>query len=269
MPTLADVKLNALFTMLKGEPGTRKSTAALSYPTPQYWFSHDRKMPALILPMKRWGINARDVNYDSYRDYAAMEMKMKQLQTNCSVKTIVVDSITSTGDSINNQTKSLKSGTTKRDGSEAGIRIAGIEVNSLEDYKAEASGFQEIVDILSDIKEHFNVNIILIAHVVGSRSPEEQSQSTHFARIIVTGGKVISAKIPAYCEEVYHFNIHGNVNADKEGEYALKTRHTGGDFARTCLPLPAEIIVGDKPLYDTWIKPAIISLEKEVPVTKL
>ena len=45
MPTMDSVTFfDALYCMFKGEPGTRKSTQALSFPGPQYWFSWDRKM---------------------------------------------------------------------------------------------------------------------------------------------------------------------------------------------------------------------------------
>jgi hypothetical protein len=55
MPTLDNVRVDSLFSMFKGEPGTRKSTAALSYPTPHFWISTDQKMESLVLPAKRWG----------------------------------------------------------------------------------------------------------------------------------------------------------------------------------------------------------------------
>jgi len=255
--------------MFKGEPGTRKSTQALSFPTPQYWFSHDKKMASLLKPMKMWGIDATQVEYDNYSDYTKMEMKLKSLQTNCKAKTIVVDSITSEGDSINSQTIDMISGTKTTDGSDKGGKRGGIEINTIEDYKAEAAAFSETVKILKDIQEHFGVNIILIAHVVGERKPEEKKQSTHFARIIVTGGKVISAKIPAYCDEIYHFNVDANVDLSKEGAYGLVTSHTGDDYARTCLPLDKKIVFNDQPLYKGWIKQAIDKLNGQQPTQNL
>jgi hypothetical protein len=44
MANMNEVNFNSLYCMFKGEPGTRKSTQALSFPGPQYWFSWDRKM---------------------------------------------------------------------------------------------------------------------------------------------------------------------------------------------------------------------------------
>jgi hypothetical protein len=268
MPSLADVKGDALFFMFKGEPGTRKSTQALSFPTPQYWFCHDKHMHSLVLPMKRWGIDAKQIHYDNYTDWAAMEVKLKKFQESCPYKTLIVDSITSQGDSINDQTTTLKGTQQTADKKEASSRkIGGIEVNSLEDYKAEAAAFRDTVAYLKDISQYHKVNVILIAHVVGSR-PNEADNSSYFTRIVVTGGKVISAKIPAYCEEIYHFYVEPNVDTKKEGTYTILTRNNGSDYARTGLPLAQKIEFGDNPLYDKWIKPAIISLEAEKPVQK-
>src|SRR5436309_7318600 len=44
----------------------RKSTCALSYLTPQYWISTDLKMNALTFPMKRWGINPKDIRSEEH-----------------------------------------------------------------------------------------------------------------------------------------------------------------------------------------------------------
>lgn len=268
MPSMESVTSDVLFTLLKGEPGTRKSTAALSYPSPQYWFSTDQKMDALRLPMKNWGINPKDIQFDDYSDYDKMRLKMESFQVNCPFKTIILDSITSIGDNINRQTRKVKSGTVNQSGGEKGKKIGGIVVNSMEDYNAESAAFQEVIALLKDISKFHKVNIVLIAHVIGTRKPDDGNLSTHFSRVIVTGGDRISNKIPAYCTEIYHFNIESNADLSKEGDYSILTRHSGNDFARTSLPLDAKIIFGSKPLYDTYIKPAIDRLDKQISVEK-
>jgi hypothetical protein len=70
MPTLDQASIEVLFSMLKGEPGTRKSTTALSYPKPQYWFLTDQNMEEITLPMKRWGVNPKEIEYDDYTDWS-------------------------------------------------------------------------------------------------------------------------------------------------------------------------------------------------------
>lgn len=257
MPTMNDNKLDSLFTLMKGEFGTRKSTQALSYPSPQYWVSSDKKMGALKIPMKAWGINSTLIEYDDYYDYNEIDKKLSSLVYTCKFKTVILDTITSTADIINLQTRSKKSGTTTKAGDEKGHRVGGIIVNTMEDYKAEASAFQDIIDKLQKIQKYHNANIVLIAHVVGERKNEG---ITTFARIIVTGGKIISAKIPSICQEIYHFNVEPAVDTSKEAEYALMTTHTGDDYARTSLPLARKITFNNQPLYQTYIKPAIEKL---------
>jgi hypothetical protein len=263
MATLNEVKMTSLFTMLKGEPGTRKSTVALSYPTPQYWISTDQKMEALMLPAKKWGVNMREVEFDDYIDWDKPRVKLEHLQVNCSYKTIIVDSITSMGDAMTRQVRKSKA----KDNS--GKVIGGIPVSGFEEFNAESSAFQEMIALLKDIHKFHHVNVILIAHVLGARKDNDANKLTHHSRIIVTGAEKISAKIAAYMTEVYHFNIRPAFEADKEGQYGLMSVHTGNDYARTSLPLPQEILFNDKPLYETWILPAIKKLEEEQPLTKI
>jgi hypothetical protein len=264
MPSLNDTNLNALFTMMKGEPGTRKSTCALSYPTPQYWVSTDMKMEALRLPAGRWGINMRDIHFDDYQDWDKPLAKLVQLQTNCPYKTVIVDSITSIGDAMTSQVKRMKN----TDGS--GKKIGNIPVSGFEEFNAESSGFQEMIAKLKDINKFHNVHIILIAHVVGQRKDNDANKLTHHSRIIVTGAEKISAKIASYVTEAYHFNIESDFNVDSgEGKYGLYTSHTGNDYARTSLPLDRKILFNDQPLYERWIKPAIERQMKEAPTTRI
>jgi len=248
---LSDINWDALLFMLKGEPGTRKSTQALSFPTPQYWFSVDKKMHALAVPAKEWGINRGDIEYDDFSTYDEILSKLRTLTVTCPYKTVIIDSVTSTGDVINNQTISRRK---KSTGSKTAV--GGIEVGEWDDYKAEARAFCEIMDKINDIRNHHGINVILIAHVIGERA-KDTIDTLAQSRIIITGGKTISGKISAYMVEVYNFSIKPAMDADEEGIYGLTTIHTGVDFARTSLGLERRINFRNKPLYATYIKPAI------------
>ena len=260
MPNMNDVGFDALYVMMKGEPGTRKSTQALSFPGPQYWFSWDRKMNGIMLPMKKWGIDPRTINYDDYDDWAKGKQMLEKLQVNCPYKTIVIDSLTSMADMTLRQTMKVKYGVTRQSGQAAGKLVAGIAVNEIEDYNAESSALNELIALTKDIHNFHKVNVILIAHVVKAEYRDTTKKTTHISRQIVTAGKNVAAKIPAYCGEVYHFNIDQGFVEGQGGDYTVLTTHTGDDFARTALELPSKIAFGDKPLYDTWIKPAITKL---------
>lgn len=266
MPTLDQASMDVLFTMLKGEPGTRKSTEALSYPTPQYWVSTDKKMQALTLPMKRWGVNPKEIHYDDYNDWTRPRDYLEKLQVNCPFRTVVVDSITSIGDNMNRET--IKQ---KRSDNTGGKKIGNIYVPGIEEYNAEASAFQELIAILKDIHLFHKVNIILIAHVVGQRNKDNDTNKlTHHSRVIITGGDKISGKIASYMTEVYHFNIEADFNVDSgEGKFGLFTQHTGNDYARTSLPLERKILFNNEPLYERWIKPGIDKLKAEQPIQRI
>lgn len=265
MLTLETVDPEILFALFKGEPGTRKSTQALSFPLPQYWISRDKKMKALHLPAKRWGIDMKQVHYDDYDDHNGPKAMLEKLQISCPYKTIIVDSITSYGDGITSQVKKAKS---KDDG--GGKKIGGIAVDGLEEFNAESAAFRELIALLQDIHHFHKVNIILIAHVVGQRKSDDKNNLTHHSRVIITGGDKIAGKIASYVQEAYHFNVESDFNIDSgTGKYGLFTSHTGNDYARTSLPLPRRIEFNDEPLYDKWIKPAILSLKNEKPVQRL
>ena len=269
MPTMNDVNFDALYCMFKGEPGTRKSTQALSFPGPQYWFSWDRKMNGIYLPMKKWGIDPKTVTYDDYDDWSKAKKKLETFQVECPYKTLVFDSLTSMADMTLRQTVKMKYGVTRSSGQAAGKLIAGIAVNEIEDYNAESAALQELIALTKDINSFHKVNIILVAHVVQAEYRNTTNQTTHISRTIVTAGKKVAPKIPAYCLEVYHFNIDKGIEVGQGGAYTLLTEHTGDDFARSGLGLPNKIEFGDKPLYDTYIKPAITEMKKTyVPTTK-
>lgn len=257
MPNLESVPSDSLFCLFRGEPGTRKSSCALSFPKPIYYFDFDQKMEALHLPSRAWKINPKEVMFDTYMDWNMARGKLEQFQVTCPYKTIVIDSITSCADAINRQTLKVKGG--KEGG---GKMIASIPVNSIEDFNAEDSALKELVALLKDIRNYHKINVILIAHVI-QKEIKSSDGKTHMSRVIVTAGKGIAQKIPAYCSEIWHFNIKTGFDISKGGQYSLLTVHTGDDMARSSLPLPAEIIFGNDPLYDMYIKPAIEKMKND------
>lgn len=263
MPTLESVPMDGLFCMFKGEPGTRKSTSALSFPTPQFWVSTDRKMQALMLPAKRWGVDMKNVHYEDYEDWDKPFAKLKTFQVNCPFKTIIVDSVTSIGDNMTGQTRKQK----RAEGQ--GKMIGSINVSGLEEYNAESSAFQDLMSTLKDIHGYHKCNIILIAHVVGQRKDDDKNKLTHHSRVIITGGDKIAGKIASYMTEVYHFDVKAGFAETDEGEYGCFTSHTGNDYARTSLPLERRIVFNNQPLYEKWIAPAIIKLKAEKPIERI
>lgn len=248
------------FTLYKGEPGTRKSTQALTYPKPQYWLSYDMKMNALVLPMKHFGIKPSEITYDDYTDWSTAEAKLERFRSEFPYKTLVVDSITSLADMVLRQTVSMKTGTTKS-GNQQGKKIAGISVNEIEDYNAEAAALTTLIALLKDIHKYHKIDVIMIAHVIRTES-KDLTGITNVSRTIVTAGKKPAAKLPAYCDEVYHFGVGSNIDVSRGGDYEILTSHVGDDFARTSLPLPTKITIGNGNLYKEYITPAMKKLKE-------
>lgn len=267
---MEDIDPAVLSVLMKGEPGTRKSTCALSFPKPQFWVSYDFKMESLGIPMRQWKINPKDIEFQNFKDWNSGKKKLEDLQVNPvtadrrRIATLVVDSVTSMGDSVNQQTLQLKQGTSRKSGADAGRIVGGIAVNEVEDYNAEAAAFQELIAILKDIRQTYKINTILIAHILQTETRSLDGK-THMSRTLVTGGKKVAAKIPAYFGEIYHFNIETSLDASKGGQYSCLTTHTGDDFARTSLPLEPKIIFGNEPLYDKYLLPAIKRMKGEGP----
>lgn len=266
MPNLSTIDHNFHYSLFKGEPGVRKSTQALGYPLPQYWFSFDGKMNALGIPMKNWGIDPTMIDYDEYTSWTPARAKLEQLQVNCKYKTIVIDSITSCADYMLRQVLKDKQGKTRASGAQAGKVIGGISVNEIEDFNAESAGLTELIALTKDISKFHKIDVILIAHVIRTEQ-KSLDGSINVSRALVTAGKKPAAKIPAYCDETYHFGVETGMVVGQGGDYNVITSHVGEDFARTSLPLDNKIILkGTAQLYKDFVKPAIDKLSLN-PVT--
>lgn len=253
MPNLEGLDASNLYCMFKGEPGTRKSTQALSFPKPQYWFSWDRKMSGILVPLRNWNMDRKQIDYDDYDNWDKAKFKLEKLATNCPYKTLVIDSLTSCADMALRQTRTGK-GT-------GGKKVGTIPVDGFEEFNAEAAVLNELIALTKDIHIFHKVNVILIAHVIQAEY-KDKNQETYISRTIVTAGKRVAPKIPAYCGEVYHFDmVKGNSITGNSGGYKILTVHTGDDFARTSLDLPREIQFNDEPLYDKYLVPAIAKLK--------
>lgn len=265
MADMTAVDPSLLYIMLKGEPGTRKSTAALSFAElgDMFWFSFDRKMSGLLVPMRKWGIDPKKIQFEDYSDWDKPRQQLEKFIFGCPYKTLVIDSLTSMADMTLHQTLTAKAGLLRKGGKTAGKMVAGIAVNEIEDYNAESAALQELIALTKEIHITYKVNIILIAHVVQAEYRNTLTNETHVSRTIITAGKKVAPKIPAYCGEVYHFDIKKGPVIGEGGQYKLLTENTGDDFARTALDLPREIIFNDKPLYSGWIKPAIDKMKSE------
>lgn len=256
MPNMSEVPNDVHFSLFKGEPGTRKSTQAVTYPGPQYWFSFDGKMNALTIPMKLYGIDPKSIHFDDYKDWDACAKKLHEFKLNCPYKTIVIDSITTCADYMLKQVIGKKTGQTRGSGQQAGKSIGGIPVNEIEDFNAEAAGLTQLITDLKDIQKFHKIDVILIAHVIRKDFKDLQG-NIQVTRTLVTAGKGPAAKIPAYCDEAYHFGLRMSADTSKGGDFTILTANAGDDYARTTLELPKQIEIGTGNLYKDYVLPAI------------
>lgn len=253
---MSTARIDSLYSLFTGTPGTRKSTQALSYPGPQYWFSWDQKMESILLPMRKWSIDPKSISYDNYRDWSSARKKLESFLLTCPFQTIILDSITTLADSSLNQVRGLKTGDNK------GKVIGDIAVNSIEDYNAESAALMEMIALTKQLHSNKKVNIILIAHLIQAEYKQNPNGTANIVRTIVTAGKRVAPKIPAYAGESYHFFLRPSISAAEGGKYSVLTTSTTEDFARTQLDLQSEIEFGDKQLYKEFILPAITKINQ-------
>jgi hypothetical protein len=243
MPNIEDALTKEEFLFLfKGEPSGGKSIAAASFPRP-YIFdmeSRIRSVAAYHYPRGK-----RDLEYDTYtrEDYPKFDKKWDEFVEMSKMKrfpydTVIVDSLTSSADLLLSHVIRLKGLESK------GKKIAGIAVNSIEDYNAENAMLSELVQFLQQIRCKYK---ILIAHVIKTEKTNLNDDSTVVTRQLLTGGKKIAARIPGYFDEIYHFE---QKPVGGRPQFIARTVNSGEDFARTTLKLPKEINFTDNNFYE-------------------
>lgn len=239
---ITDIKpTEKMFATFKGEPGTGKTIAASSWPEP-YIFDVDGRMKPLVTFWKNKD-QINKIEYDTFRSFFRIKDKLKEFRVRCPYKTLVLDSLTSLADAVIRQMIMEKG--------DSGKKVGGQRVASIEDYGGEASGLLEILDTFIEIHLSQGVNVIWTAHVLQTEMKDVSNPgATSYSRSLLTGGKKIAAKLPAYFDEVWHFQVEPSINVADPPSYTVITRHAGSDYAKTSLPLPAKIDFTGKSLYD-------------------
>lgn len=264
-----------IFALFKGDPKTRKSTAAASFPTP-YFIDVDRRIRALI---KAWPNKTFDfIQPTSFNEMHATlsaalknvysketataeaylegvygsrssEPDMDRFKHNFKWETYVLDSLTSIGKMILSLAVQERGGKTK-------LKVAGIEANEIEDYGAEYRGLCMLLDLMAIMPCHR----ILIAHILTKVDTELRKgvgKTTIETRTLVTGGTKIASVIPTYFDEVYHFSFSTPITAEGQSadtHYYALTSSDGMDWASSALPLPQKIDWTGKSFYDELMK---------------
>ena len=233
MPSFDDfIPGKDLKVILKGEPATRKTSAAASFPGTTKWWDADHKIGSLWTP-KQKGLVAAEIDYEEINTYIDLKPKLIQQTKYNPYDNTVIDSLSNL---IDRQLYAW---------SKDGKKITrGIKVNEIEDWLAESTMITELMEIIEEISG----NVFLICHVWKSEQ-EILGSPVRILRQIVTGGKKAAAKLPSKFNEVWHFQSEAGIETETT-EYKCLFENSEIDFARTALGIPRKIDWTDKSFYE-------------------
>jgi len=235
MPSIKDIKIGGKqFNLFIGPPGSGKSIAAASYPSPIFFFDLDKRIDA-VAPMFP---GRADIEYESYGpdDYERLWNKITQIRAgNSPFKTYVLDSLTSLARMAINYSISMRSG--------KGLSKGVIQMTQVDDFNGESRVLSVMMDAFRGT--NFKSNFILTAHLVETSSKKLNEDDVIQQRLL-TGGKTIAAEIPGYFNEIYLFSRR--TGFDSKPKYFMSTVDKGaGINTKTILPLPSELEFTMKP----------------------
>lgn len=255
MPKTSDLQYDkALMCLFTGHPGTRKTSAAASFPGPIYFFDFDGRMK----PVKKMFPEREDIRYDTYQfNYDKMARKMKDLvddptqwtdedeeRSDIPVKTIVVDSLTNLADGLIGYAKKLR-GT-----GSANMKRGVLNLADITDYNYETTGLGDVISFLKTMNEEHKCHVILTAHLLRfeEADPGKGVGVKRISYSLLTAGKKVAAKIPSVFDEHYHFEVEGGWG---EGSKVRAYTDVFGEYsAKTALPLPWTIDFTNRPFYE-------------------
>lgn len=246
-----------LYAVFKGDPGAGKSIAASSWAKAGKvrLLDFDGKFGAIHNFYTNIVKQPQVLDNIEYFQPATFNEGMELLQMfledrafNKEGNTIILDTLTTMVDRLLTDIGAIKGKDQSRTGKLK--LVGGIQVSDIEDFNAETSALTRLV---VGTKAECRCNFIMLAHVVQIHS-NALDGTVKTSRQLLTAGKKIAAKLPAYFDEIYHFDSQSDFGGSGQKFYC-HTSHSGEDFARTSLPVPVKIdFTGDKLLYEQWIK---------------
>lgn len=256
MPSTLDRQNDkGLFALFKGDPGSGKSVAALSFPKP-YVFDFDKKMP--VISHKHYP--NKEIVYDTFGEISEMIDRMEELRNNCPYETLICDSVTSLCDLSIRTIGKMKGETTKKLFHPQSLKGQNkqLEMMSIDYYNGE---FRLIRDYWLDALKALWIqpgnpkHVIVIAHVLTVESaPDLKTKQITTSRSIVTAGRKVAVYIPTQFDNEFMFVAKRPElwSDDKLTHRICFTAPYGDDDARTTYKLPDMIDFTNSSFYDKF-----------------
>jgi hypothetical protein len=249
-------QLPGVFALFKGESGSGKSTAALSFPNP-YIFDFDKKLPGVSLKH----FPEKDIHWNTFNDIFEIEDQLNWFKKECPYETLIADSFTALAniciasvglvkqESVPDILQRVQS-TRGKDGGSKQIEMMGIDY-----YNAEDRFMTYFIDQLKVLwaRPGNPQHVIVTAHVVTEESaPDIKTKIVTKTRRIVSKGRKPAAWLPTEFDNMFIFG-HQLPDLGVTGAQVRRicvTESYGEDSAKCILPLPAEIDFTNGSLYD-------------------
>lgn len=251
-----------LFTLLKGNAGSGKSIAAVSYPKPLLWMDCDKRFRAVknFYDSKNWTLQGVNITWPD--GFMQILDYLDTLIHSCPYRTIVPDSLTRLADMIISDAIQYRNppGTDDDDKKKKARKLVagGIELSQIEDFGAEHRGLTDMLETLQYISIKHGTNIVLTAHITTVDEKNLKGEVINTTRALWTGGRKIAAKIPTYFDEMYMMTAEGvydKQTAIETTQFIARTATFGNDEAKTAFPkLSSRINYTDKQFYETLMR---------------
>lgn len=239
-----------LMILLKGNPDSGKTRFCSYFPFPMLYLDFDGKAHSMARILMSRGIDIDDKKYVTYEFYSRKDLdkfdvRMEELlqKEGAGWATIIVDSLTTLAThAVDYFSKNAPRSKKEQDG-DSGKIIGGIKLPGFQEYGGEF----KVLNVLTQVFMALKCHRILTAHIVAGDKPEWQRQ-------IVTAGKKPAAMLPAVFPEIFHLENEISGDPEKPGEYIVRTKSTGSDFARTSLECNATFNWTNKDVFEILCK---------------
>ena len=197
---------DGLLALFKGDSGTGKSVAALSFPKP-FVFDFDRKMPGIAnkhFPLKQ-------IDFETFDDIFEVTDRLKAFNDFCEYETLIADSFTSLANLTIESVGKVKGETVPemlQRVQDTKNKNKQLEMMPIDYYGGEDRFCNFFISALKKLysKSGNPKHVIVIAHVITVDSaPDLKTKAVTRTRSIVSKGRKVGAWLPTEFDDAYLF----------------------------------------------------------------